>query len=69
MALVGYLGVLYAFMADIFVFHETIAPMAYVGAVCIFMVTVWVSVLKIRQTQKEAALKKEAEVELAETTA
>ena len=62
MALVGYVSVLYAFLADQFLFNETISYVELLGAILILSVTVWVSVVKIRQQNKQKQLEAEKSV-------
>lgn len=52
-SLVGYVAVLYAFLADYLILGETISVTEMVGAALILSVTVWVSVLKIRAQNAE----------------
>ena len=54
-SLIGYMGVIYAFMADVFIFDVTISPVEIVGALLILAITVGVSVTKIRDAQKKKA--------------
>lgn len=49
------MSLLYAFLADIFIFHETISPLEIVGAIVIFTVTCIVSIYKILTMKKKIA--------------
>ena len=51
-SLIGYLIVFYAFLADIFIFHESFSLMQAQGAASILGATVAVSVLKFCQERK-----------------
>ena len=60
------MGVIYAFLADVFIFDVTISVMEVSGALLILTVTVWVSVAKIRDAQrrKAAELLEKSEINL-----
>ena len=47
-SLIGYMAVLYAFIVDYLVFHESISLVEICGAILILTVTILVSVKKIR---------------------
>lgn len=49
------MGVIYAFLADVFIFDVTISVVEVSGALLILTVTVWVSVAKIRDAQRRKA--------------
>ena len=49
------MGVIYAFIADVFIFDVTISVVEVSGALLILTVTVWVSVAKIRDAQRRKA--------------
>jgi drug/metabolite transporter (DMT)-like permease len=49
------MGLLYAFIADVFLFNEVISFTEVCGALVILTVTCWVSVVKIRDSQKKKA--------------
>ena len=49
------MGLLYAFLADVFIFDEQISAMEICGALLILAVTCWVSVVKIRDANKKKA--------------
>jgi len=51
-SLIGYMSVLYAFLGDYFIFHENISKAELCGAALILCVTVWVSVVKIREAKR-----------------
>lgn len=55
MSVIGYMGVIYAFLADVFIFDVTISVVEVSGALLILTVTVWVSVAKIRDAQRRKA--------------
>jgi drug/metabolite transporter (DMT)-like permease len=54
-SVIGYMGVIYAFLADVFIFDVTISVVEVSGALLILTVTVWVSVAKIRDAQRRKA--------------
>ena len=56
------MGVLYAFIADVFIFDESISTFELLGALLILSVTVWVSVVKIRENSKAREQEKQKEV-------
>lgn len=59
-SLVGFMIVFYAFLADIFIFAETLTALQTAGALLILCVTVIVSIFKIREEiEQEKALAEE----------
>lgn len=50
MSLICYIGVMYAFLADTFVFHDKITTVEFISAIVILIVTVSVTVTKLRES-------------------
>jgi len=50
-SIIGYIGVLYAFLADTFIFHDSISTVEMASAFVILLVTMSVTVFKLRENQ------------------
>lgn len=51
-SLVGYTSIIYGFLSDTMIFHMTLSPMALAGAIMILVVTLFTSVVKIREMNR-----------------
>ena len=64
-SLLGFTVVIYGFLADVFIFQESIQPLELAGAILILAATVTVSVIKLCQANREKArIEKEGTLQL-----
>ena len=52
-SIISYVIVIYAFLADCFVFKEQFTWVELVGAACILIVTVYTSIVKLREKDQQ----------------
>ena len=57
-ALISYVSILYAFIADRLIFHESFSWLELVAAILILVITVLTSFYKLRQKQQQSLLRK-----------